>query len=224
VEQLKLAQKKVELEQAVYLRGSEKIREPCETKLPPQSKNLFNVDNDMCDDGGHTTEVEPQSECPEAHNTMHENYQSNYNYDQSFVQPRFLENQSERTPSIPTYHNGDDVEIYLKAFEKIAALYGWKKDSWMTRLRPNLAGSLLEIYTELETHHASSYEHFYRLVAEKYSLYAENYRQKFRRCVKLANESYREYAGRLVSFQKHWLSKPGVAETPEQLRETIAIE
>src|SRR5271156_3683399 len=130
----------------------------------------------------------------------------------------------ERSASIPMYRSGDDPDVFLMAFEKIARMNGWRMDSWLSRLCPYLNGRLLELFSNLPPEEMTNNEYFVDMVRDHFGLHAENYRVKFRECVKSPKETYKEYVHRLSTLQNRSLSKPGTAETMEQLVETIMLE
>src|SRR5271156_4306467 len=130
----------------------------------------------------------------------------------------------ERSASIPMYRSGEDPDVFLMVFEKVARMNGWRKDSWLSKLCPYLNGRLLELFSNLPPDEMMNYEYFVDMVRDHFGLHAENYRVKFRECVKSSKETYKEYVHWLSTLQNRWLSKPGIAETMEQLVETIMLE
>ena len=50
---------------------------------------------------------------------------------------------------LPKFVEGQDPDIFLKSFEKLAALYKWEKFEWPIRIIPLLSGKALEAYSRL---------------------------------------------------------------------------
>jgi hypothetical protein len=225
LEHIRLSQKKLELESAF------RIRELELTKAGPVENYLaksFKASPD-CDLDNHSTQAEeykPVESTEQAHRPTHcpENESRKYESGRTYEHFVPAENYLDKGQVIPNYQPNDDVEVYFKAFEKITTIYHWPQAILMAKLRLHLAGKLLEIYTEMEADQGTDYLKFSQLVLEKFGLYAEAYRLKFRNCVKSSGENYKEYIGKLTSLQSKWLSKPGVGETKAQLRSTMAIE
>jgi hypothetical protein len=52
---------------------------------------------------------------------------------------------------LPKFHEGQDPDVFLKSFEKLAALHKIPKLEWALRLVPLLCGKALEAFSRLKT-------------------------------------------------------------------------
>ena len=58
---------------------------------------------------------------------------------------------------IPKFNEGDDIEVYLKSFEKLAESYKWDESEWAIRLVPQLTGKALEAYSRMSATDSSNF-------------------------------------------------------------------
>lgn len=84
---------------------------------------------------------------------------------------------------------GRDVDKYFLHFEKVAGNLKWPKEYWVMLLQSVLVGKAREIYTQLSVEQAASYDTVKEVIHKGYELIPEAYRQKFRNCEKLSNQT-----------------------------------
>lgn len=44
---------------------------------------------------------------------------------------------------LPKFHEGEDIEVFLTSFERLATVHKWQKVQWPVRLIPQLSGKAL---------------------------------------------------------------------------------
>ena len=95
---------------------------------------------------------------------------------------RDLEEKIKLRPKVylPNFIEGEDIEVFLKSFEKLANCYKWDKTEWAIRLVPKLSGKALETYLRMPVSTSDDYELVKQAILERYGLYALAYRDKFR--------------------------------------------
>ena len=50
---------------------------------------------------------------------------------------------------LPKFHEGEDIEVFLTSFERLATVHKWDKSQWPVRLIPQLSGKALEAYSRM---------------------------------------------------------------------------
>lgn len=110
-----------------------------------------------------------------------------------------------RSPKMPSFKEGDDVEVYLNTFERLATANGWNKTAWAPRLGALLSGKAREAYSRMSTADAGSYDQVKQCILERYDLTAEVYRRKFRNSRKQSDESFREWGNRARRYFERWV-------------------
>lgn len=117
-----------------------------------------------------------------------------------------------------------DVDKYVLHFEKVAGNLKWPKEYWVMLLQSVLVGKAREIYTQLSVEQAASYDTVKDLSHKGYELVPEAYRQKFRNCEKLSNQTYVEFARSKEQLFDRWCHSQKVDKSHDKLRQLILIE
>ena len=117
-----------------------------------------------------------------------------------------------------------DVDKYFLHFEKVAGSLKWPKEYWVMLLQSVLVGKAREIYTQLSVEQAASYDTVKELIHKGYELVPEAYRQKFRNCEKLSNQTYVECARSKEQLFDRWCHSQKVDKSHDKLRQLILIE
>ena len=91
-------------------------------------------------------------------------------------------------------------------------------------LQSVLVGKAREIYTQLSVEQAASYDTVKELIHKGYELVPEAYRQKFRNCEKLSNQTYVEFARSKEQLFDRWCHSQKVDKSHDKLRQLILIE
>ena len=107
--------------------------------------------------------------------------------------------------NLPKYTEGEDIEVFLRSFEKLAASYNWDKTEWAIRLVPQLSGKALEAYSRLPVSSSNDFDLVKQAILERYGLNALAYRDKFRYAKQSKGETFKEYAVRVECYFKHWV-------------------
>ncbi|XP_070552082.1 uncharacterized protein [Ptychodera flava] len=117
-----------------------------------------------------------------------------------------------------------DVDKYFLHFEKIAQSLNWPKESWSMLLQSALVGKAREIYIQLSVEQASNYDSVKELILKGYELVPEAYRQKFRDCEKVKDQTYVEFARTKEQLFDRWCSSEKVSQNYDKLRQLVLIE
>lgn len=114
---------------------------------------------------------------------------------------------SQEQVKFPKFVEGQDIEVFLRSFEKLATTYAWDRSVWAVNLIPLLSGKALEAYARLDETHSSNYDEIKDAILRRYELTSDTYRQKFRSSNQSSQESFREFKVRVESLLKHWCNR-----------------
>ena len=126
-------------------------------------------------------------------------------------------------PKTPKLKEGDDIEAYLRTFERLARANEWERDTWAPRLAAVLTGKAREAYAAMPIEDIESYDKVKLAVLKKYRLGSEAYREKFRTSHKKSDERFQEWGTRVSQYFDRWLEINEIADF-EHLREFMIIE
>lgn len=104
----------------------------------------------------------------------------------------------------------EDIDTYLRAFEHLAESNHWPKDTWATRLAPELTGKAFDIYANLSLDEAKDYDTLKSVILTKYEMNAETFRNKFRNRERKQNETVRELIYDLGQNFDNWVEYAGI--------------
>ncbi|XP_062599575.1 uncharacterized protein LOC134261133 [Saccostrea cucullata] len=84
-------------------------------------------------------------------------------------------------PKIPAFEDGkDEMDSYLRRFERYAELQKWPKTSWAMSLSALLKGRALDIYALLPADDALDYDKLKIALLKRYELTEDGFKHKFR--------------------------------------------
>ena len=112
--------------------------------------------------------------------------------------------------NMPKFVEGDEVDVFIRSFEKLANLHKWKKAEWAVRLIPLLSGKALEAYSRLPVEVSDDYDVIKNAILERYKLTSEAYRMRFRNATQKSDESYKEYRIRIETDLDLWVERERV--------------
>lgn len=130
---------------------------------------------------------------------------------QSLLSPRsevsFSDNTSApRAPKIPFFEDGkDDMDSYLRRFERYAISQKWKNSEWATNLSALLRGKALDVYALMPADKALDYEALKDALLKRYDLTEDGFKRKFRSCRPEIGETFVQFSVRLNSYFKRWI-------------------
>ncbi|XP_062603532.1 uncharacterized protein LOC134265323 [Saccostrea cucullata] len=126
--------------------------------------------------------------------------------------------------TLPKYVEGEDIDVFLRSFERLAILHKWDKSEWALRLVPQLTGKALDTYARLGDGEASDYEVIKQAILKRYNLTASTYKDKFRGCRQYPTETFREFHSRAVNHFDHWCQMEKVNQRYNVLVDVIMRE
>ncbi|RXN23939.1 zinc finger with KRAB and SCAN domains 3-like protein [Labeo rohita] len=125
-------------------------------------------------------------------------------------------------PKMPSFQQGEDIENYLRRFERLARTWRWPEEEWSYRLVPLLTGQALEAYLAMDEERAEVYTDLKEALLEKINISPETYRQRFRSTTVPAGESPTETYNRLKNLYKRWVRPE--EHSKEEIGEAIILE
>ena len=125
---------------------------------------------------------------------------------------------------MPYFDDKDDLESYLRQFERLAKTQGWSEGDWATRLGTLLKGKARETYVRLSDEEATDYDALRSALLRRFCLTGEEYRKKWRSTKKSHDESYKEFALRQDRYFERWRELSKKNETYEDVKDLLLQE
>ena len=127
--------------------------------------------------------------------------------------------------TLPKFIDGEDeMDAYLRRFERFAETNKWDKSTWASYLSALLTGNALKVYSGLSDEAAKDYEQLKKALYSRYDLSEEEFRLKFREVVPQEGESPRQFLVTLENFLKKWMEQADVQETFDNLKDLVIKE
>ena len=98
----------------------------------------------------------------------------------------------------------EDIESYLKTFERMMEAYEVEEDRWAFKLAPQLTGKSQQAYASLSAHQAAQYPEVKKAILKQYNISEETYRERFRLARMKEGEGYAELNLRLQDLLRRW--------------------
>ncbi|MEW8544650.1 MAG: reverse transcriptase domain-containing protein, partial [Candidatus Thiodiazotropha sp.] len=125
---------------------------------------------------------------------------------------------------LPKFTEGQDIEVFLTSFERLATVHKWQKSEWPVRLIPQLTGKALEAYSRMSITESKNYDAIKKAILERYGLNAWEYREKFRSCKQANGETFKEFSVRMRTYFDHWKETEAIGEDFDKLVDLILRE
>ena len=130
-----------------------------------------------------------------------------------------------KLPKLPSFYDvKDNMNAYLKRFERFAKNAKWPAEEWATNLSTLLQGKALEVYSCLSTEEANDYEKLRDALLKLYQLTEEGFSQKFKNSKQEIGETAGQFVIRLSNYLARWMELVKVKTTFEGLRDLIVRE
>ena len=130
-----------------------------------------------------------------------------------------------KKPKLPAFNDGrDDMDAYLRRFERFAKTATWPKAEWAFALSSLLTGKALEVYSRLPAERASVYDELKTALLHRYMLTEEGYRMKFRNARREIGETFSQYSARLGSYLNRWVELGEITKTYDGLSDLLLRE
>lgn len=108
---------------------------------------------------------------------------------------------------LPNFNDGkDEIDDYLKRFERMAELQNWERQNYHVYLGSLLGGKALRVYVNFPAQVLHDYGQLKEALLEAYSIDADSYRKKFRKSKVGENETYVQLVSRMRQNLDSWLT------------------
>ena len=133
--------------------------------------------------------------------------------------------QRAKGPKLPTFVDGkDDLDSYLKRFERFAISNGWEKHEWATALSALLTGKALDVYSRLPDDTALDYEKVKEALLIRYQLTEEGFKKRYRESDPEEGETPDQFYVRIDGYLDRWVELSGTEKSYQGLKELINKE
>ena len=122
------------------------------------------------------------------------------------------------------FDDKDDLEAYLRTFERTAKTQQWPDNQWSSILGSLLKGKARETYSLMSDEEAANYNVLRDTLLNKFRLTAEEYRRRFRAAKRLPGETTPEFATKLDMWLTRWQELAGKKKSYEDLRNLFIVE
>ena len=130
-----------------------------------------------------------------------------------------------KLPKLPAFCDSkDNMDAYLKRFERFDANANWPVENWTTNLSALLQGKALDDYSRLSPEEAKNYEKLRDALLNRCQLTEEGFRQKFRTSKQETGETAGLFVIRLKNYLSRWTEVGKVLESFEGLRDLLLRE
>ena len=111
-----------------------------------------------------------------------------------------------RGPKIPVFEEGkDEIDSYLRRFERYATAQKWRPDVWATHLSALLKGKALDVYALMPVEKALDYAALKDALLKRYDMTEDGFKRRFRNCRPEPGETFVQFSVRLDGYFKRWL-------------------
>ena len=109
------------------------------------------------------------------------------------------------------------MDSYLSRFKSYAISHKWDPSMWASYLSTLSKGRALEVFVRLSKDDQSDYGQIKEALLTNFNLTERSFRRKFRDCRPEKAKTFRQFSGRLASYQDKWLGLAKVEKTYEAL-------
>jgi len=128
-------------------------------------------------------------------------------------------------PKLPHFDDTkDNIDSYLRRFERYASLQNWPKGDWAIYLSALLKGRALEVYSRLTETEARSYTKLKAALLRKYQLTVEGFRRQFYAARREKDETASQFVCRIEGYLDRWVQLAEIEESFKGLRDLIVRE
>ncbi|PIK47158.1 hypothetical protein BSL78_15966 [Apostichopus japonicus] len=123
-----------------------------------------------------------------------------------------------KRPDLPAFDEKcDDIDSYLKRFERFMTSLEIPKTQWAVLLSSVLTGKALSVYSRLPDEHVKDYDRLKSSLLRKYDLNGEGFRRKFRYSRPEGGETYLQFVERMKGFLTRWVELTNTTKSYEGL-------
>nr|XP_034325279.1 uncharacterized protein LOC105323550 isoform X4 [Crassostrea gigas] len=132
-----------------------------------------------------------------------------------------LKKQTLEMDRIKMQEEQDDIDSYLRRFERYAEAQKWKPDTWAVNLSALLRGRALDVYALLPQEQALNYDALKTSLLKRFERTEDGFRQRFRMCRPESGETFSQFSVRLGSYLNRWIELGRVPNTFDGLYDLV---
>lgn len=119
-----------------------------------------------------------------------------------------------KVPKLPPFEeHTDDMDAYLRRYERYALSQKWDKSIWATHLSALLKGNALNVYALLPPEQALDYEALKTSLLKRFDMTEDGFKQKFRSCRPESGETFQQFSVRLGGYFSRWIEMSNIPKT-----------
>ena len=118
----------------------------------------------------------------------------------------------------------DDIDAYIRRFEKYATDARWDQNSFALYLGSLLQGKSLEVYSRMPSADANNYEKLKQALLKHYHMTEEGFRKKFHGVRMSKGETVSQFMSKLMDYFDRWLELAEVRPRYDDLHDFIVKE
>ena len=127
-------------------------------------------------------------------------------------------------PRLPHFdETKDNIDSYLRRFERYASLQKWPRKEWALYLSALLKGRALEVYSRVTEEEAKNYDRLKAALLRMYrpNLTVEGFRKRFYEARRDHDKTAAQFVCHIVGYLDRWVQLAGIKETFEDLKGLI---
>ncbi|XP_077519779.1 uncharacterized protein LOC144129485 [Amblyomma americanum] len=122
------------------------------------------------------------------------------------------------------YRKGEDIGLFFVNFERTREKAGFIRATWPQCLLTLLSGEAANVIARLCKEDSDNYDKVKSSLLKKYRMSAEAFRQKFRNAEKQRDESYPDFAYKLMANLGEWLKEAKAYDGSEKMMQCFGLE
>ena len=118
----------------------------------------------------------------------------------------------------------DEMDGYLRLFERVCQSYGLDRDQWAIRLASCLTGKGKDVFKCMPDDDTGDYDKLKKALLDRYRLTEEEFKKRFFGSRLKDSETITEFSTRLSYYLDNWVNLSGANKTYEGLRDLFIRE
>lgn len=128
-------------------------------------------------------------------------------------------------PTLPHFDsNKDDLDAYLRRFERFAIAAGWDRQTWAVILSSHLQGVALDVYSRLSQQEAEQYDVVKAALLDRFEYTEEGFRIRFRTSRPQRGERVSQFVTRLRNLLERWIELAGCEGSVQGIKDFFIKE
>ena len=128
-------------------------------------------------------------------------------------------------PKLPPFEDGkDNMDAYLRRFEKYASIRKWKRQEWAVYLAALLKGRALDVFARMPPEQYDDYDALKDALLKRYQMTEEGFHKRFNNCRPETGEAPQQFITRLESYLLRWIELAKVTQDFEGLKSLLVKE